>query len=30
MVLSLPAGEVSEAGLTRWIRDNLPKSVVAK
>lgn len=26
MILSLAAGEVSEEGLTRWIRDNWPKS----
>ncbi len=25
MLLSLAAGEVSEEGLTRWIRDNWPK-----
>ncbi len=25
MILSLAAGEVSEEGLTRWIRDNWPK-----
>jgi death-on-curing protein len=25
MILSLAAGEVSEDGLARWIRDNLPK-----
>ncbi|HEY0236358.1 MAG TPA: type II toxin-antitoxin system death-on-curing family toxin [Afipia sp.] len=25
MILSLAAGEVSEDGLTRWIRDNWPK-----
>jgi len=24
MILSLAAGEVSEEGLTRWIRDNWP------
>jgi death-on-curing protein len=30
MILSLAAGEVSEAGLTRWIRDNLPKSAAAR
>ncbi len=26
MILSLAAGEISEDGLARWIRDNLPKS----
>lgn len=26
IILSLAAGEVSEEGLTRWIRDNWPKS----
>ena len=26
MILSLAAGEVSEESLTRWIRDNWPKS----
>jgi death-on-curing protein len=26
MILSLAAGEVSEEGLTRWIRDNWPKA----
>jgi len=26
MILSLAAGEVGEEGLTRWIRDNWPKS----
>lgn len=26
MILALAAGEVSEASLTRWIRDNWPKS----
>ncbi len=26
MILDLAAGVVSEEGLTRWIRDNLPKS----
>jgi death on curing protein len=25
-ILSLAAGEISEDGLARWIRDNLPKS----
>jgi len=25
MILGLAAGEVGEAGLARWIRDNLPK-----
>lgn len=25
MILALAAGEVDEAGLTRWIRDNWPK-----
>jgi death-on-curing protein len=26
MMMSLAAGEVSEASLARWIRDNWPKS----
>jgi death on curing protein len=26
VILSLAAGEISEDGLARWIRDNLPKS----
>lgn len=26
MILDLAAGSVSEEGLTRWIRDNLPKT----
>ncbi len=26
MILALAAGEISEDGLARWIRDNLPKS----
>ncbi len=26
MILSLAAGEVSEEGMTRWIRDNWPKA----
>jgi death-on-curing protein len=26
IILALAAGEVDEAGLTRWIRDNWPKS----
>jgi death-on-curing protein len=26
MILALAAGEVSEEGLTRWIRDNWPKA----
>jgi death-on-curing protein len=25
MILALAAGEVSEEGLTRWIRDNWPQ-----
>jgi death on curing protein len=25
-ILALAAGEISEEGLTRWIRDNLPKA----
>jgi death-on-curing protein len=25
MILALAAGEVSEQGLARWIRDNRPK-----
>jgi death-on-curing protein len=27
MILSLAAGEVNEAGLTRWIRDNWPSDL---
>jgi death-on-curing protein len=26
MILALAAGEVSEEGLTRWLRDNWPKA----
>lgn len=28
-ILALAAGEVDEAGLTRWIRDNWPKDMPA-
>jgi death-on-curing protein len=27
IILSLASGEVDEAGLTRWIRDNLPSEI---
>jgi death-on-curing protein len=30
MILSLAAGEVSEASLTRWIKDNLPATAKKK